>query len=198
MKKIKPEVKKNKFSWEARESTRFCDANNCMLEGKYRAPKSILNLRDYYFFCLKHVKEYNKSWDYYKGMNVTQIENSIRQDVIWNRPSWPTKGSHQIIMDAIDNIFNVNINFFNNDKNANPFIENSNIYQNFTPEEEKSLEILGINVPINLEKIKSSYKKLVKKYHPDVNKDDKNAEKNFKKVNSAYKVLLKKLMEKNQ
>ena len=39
MKKIKPEVKKNKFSWEARKSARFCDANNCMLEGKYRAPK---------------------------------------------------------------------------------------------------------------------------------------------------------------
>ena len=54
MKKIKPEVKKKKFSWEIKEGAKLCDSKKCNLEGKYKAPKSIIRLRDYYFFCLKH------------------------------------------------------------------------------------------------------------------------------------------------
>ena len=65
---------------------------------------------------------------------------------------------------------------------------------NLSTNEKKCMEILSIQMPITLEKIKSSYKKLVKKYHPDINKDDNNAEKIFKEVNSAYKVLLKKIL----
>ena len=82
-----------------------CDKKKCKLEGRYKAPKSKLNVRNYYYFCLKHVKEYNKSWDYYKNMSVSQIELSLRQDVIWDRPSWPTKGSSSKILNTINSIF---------------------------------------------------------------------------------------------
>ena len=30
------------------------------------------------YFLFGHVKEYNKSWDFYKGLSVNQIENSMR------------------------------------------------------------------------------------------------------------------------
>ena len=46
---------------------------------------------------------------------------------------------------------------------------------------------------VSLELVKKQYKKLVKKYHPDVNQDDKNAEEKFKLLSEAYKALLKKL-----
>ena len=36
-------------------------------------------------------KEYNKSWDFYKGLSVDQIELSMRKDTVWDRPSWPLK-----------------------------------------------------------------------------------------------------------
>ena len=49
-------------------------------------------------------------------------------------------------------------------------------------------EILGINKDASDDEIKKSYRKLAKKYHPDVNKE-KDAEAKFKEVNEAYSVL---------
>ena len=195
MNRIKPEIQAKKLSWENKKNY-FCDKKNCNLEGIYKAPKSVINLRDYYLFCLKHVKEYNKSWDYYKGMTVNQIEISLRQDVIWGRPSWPTKGSPNYIMNTINNLIDKKDMLYNGNKNGEHYVKNDILFNNLTLDEQKSIKKLNIKLPITLEKIKSSYKKLVKKYHPDVNQNDINAEKNFKEVNSAYKVLLKTMLKK--
>jgi molecular chaperone DnaJ len=50
-------------------------------------------------------------------------------------------------------------------------------------------ETLGISKNANEAEIKKAYRNLAKKYHPDVNPNDKTAEKNFKEVNEAYEVL---------
>ncbi|MCK4943263.1 MAG: molecular chaperone DnaJ [Candidatus Aminicenantes bacterium] len=49
--------------------------------------------------------------------------------------------------------------------------------------------ILGINQKAPLSEIKKSYRKLARKYHPDLNPGDENAEKNFKEITEAYEVL---------
>ena len=61
----------------------------CPLEGEYRAPKSRSQLRDYFWFCLDHVRAYNAAWDFYKGMSPGQIEAHLRDDTAWQRPTWP-------------------------------------------------------------------------------------------------------------
>ena len=45
---------------------------------------------------------------------------------------------------------------------------------------------------VSIETLKKQYKKLVKKYHPDVNRDDENAEEKFKQLTIAYQALLAK------
>ncbi|MBR6013259.1 MAG: molecular chaperone DnaJ [Selenomonadaceae bacterium] len=51
-------------------------------------------------------------------------------------------------------------------------------------------EILGVNKNATDDEIKKAYKKLAKKYHPDLNPDDKeNAEKKMKELNIAYDIL---------
>jgi len=50
-------------------------------------------------------------------------------------------------------------------------------------------EILGISKDASEQEIKSAFRKLAKKYHPDLNPDDKEAEAKFKEVNEAYEVL---------
>ena len=50
-------------------------------------------------------------------------------------------------------------------------------------------EILGIDRNADAEAIKSAYRKLAKKYHPDLHPGDTDAEKHFKEVNEAYSVL---------
>ena len=50
-------------------------------------------------------------------------------------------------------------------------------------------EVLGLDKSASEDEIKKSYRKLAKKYHPDMNPGDSEAEKNFKEVNEAYDVL---------
>ena len=50
-------------------------------------------------------------------------------------------------------------------------------------------EVLGIDKSADEAAIKNAYRKLAKKYHPDVNPGDKTAEEKFKEVNEAYQVL---------
>ena len=50
-------------------------------------------------------------------------------------------------------------------------------------------EVLGINKGASDDEIKKAYRKMAKKYHPDLNKGDATAEQMFKDVNEAYSVL---------
>ena len=192
--KIKPNIAKKKLSWENKSTIRICDYQNCNEIGKYRAPKSRSNLNNYYYFCLIHVKEYNKSWNFYSGLSVDEIELSIRKDILWDRPSWPLKGNPNNILEQIRSFLNRDYSLFEKEKDLQKFLKNKIIDQNLTLEEQKSMDVLGVKMPISVEKIKKAYKRLVKLFHPDVNKENKDAETLFKEINQAYRILLKKFL----
>jgi hypothetical protein len=195
MNKFKFDIQKNNLSWE-KTHYKKCDSPKCNEKGEYRAPKSRVMLNKYFYFCLDHIKEYNKSWDFYKGMSVEQIENSMRSDTFWDRPSWPLKNSFKNIFDE----FNEYVEDFvknDDDKVNDTFFKNKLLDESLSLEEAKALKELDLKMPISLEKIKKNYKKLVKIFHPDVNGNNKDAEEKFKQINESYKLLLKKFMKKN-
>ena len=50
-------------------------------------------------------------------------------------------------------------------------------------------EVIGVPKTASEDEIKKAYRKLAKKYHPDLNPNNKEAEAKFKEVNDAYEVL---------
>ena len=81
--KFKPEVSIGPAGF------RECDHPHCNLAAEHRAPKSRDRLDQYHWFCLEHVREYNKAWNFCSGMDSDEIETEIRQDTVWRRPTWP-------------------------------------------------------------------------------------------------------------
>ena len=195
MNKFRFDIQKNNLSWE-KSVFKKCDSDACNKKREYRAPKSRIMLNQYFYFCLKHIKEYNKSWDFYKGMSVDQIETSMRNDTVWDRPSWPLKSNHRGAFDEFNNYVDDFIKTQDDKLNDNYF-KNKLLDETLTLEDTKALNDLDLEMPISLEKIKKNYKKLVKIFHPDVNGNNKKAEEKFKQINESYKLLLKKFIIKN-
>ena len=50
-------------------------------------------------------------------------------------------------------------------------------------------EVLGVSKSATPDEIKKAYRQLAKKYHPDLNPDNKEAEAKFKEANEAYEIL---------
>ena len=101
------------YEFEQLRLTKYCEWPGCEKKGEYRAPTSREKLRTFKFFCLEHIKDYNKAWDYFKGRSIEQIYNEVSNDAYWHR-----KTRKKI------NKFNIEdeLNFF--EKKASTFREN--------------------------------------------------------------------------
>ena len=70
------------------QKKKICDAINCNKPGIYFAPKSPNN-KEKYSFCLTHVKEYNKRWNFFAGKSQNQIYEYQKNDFFLGRPTRP-------------------------------------------------------------------------------------------------------------
>ena len=91
---------------ESQKNHKKCDYPGCEEHGEYKAPKSNLNLNEYYWFCLKHVTSYNKSWNYYEGMSEVEAELDRRSGQYGDRPTWNTYGSFGSREELLKRVFN--------------------------------------------------------------------------------------------
>ncbi len=159
----------------------ICDWNYCSEEGRYKAPKERDNSKNFRLLCLEHVKEFNKNWNYFSGMDDRQIMEFLRSDITWHKPTQSFSSS--------DNFFKVLWNNALKDEMAKFHLNNNYNYMNkfkFNHNDIKAFEILGITVGLKWEKIQQKFKKLVKKFHPDMNAGNKKFEDKLKVITLAY------------
>ena len=155
----------------------LCNHQNCEMAGEFMAPKNYQNLNDYQWFCLEHIKEFNKKWNYHLKMDADQIETDIRFDTIWRRPT-TSFGSGRRFYD-----FTINGEDMGSFENPSKSTNQSNKLL-------LSLSELNLDINTDIKLIKKRYKELAKLHHPDVKGNSKKSIVKFRKIVEAYKYLL--------
>jgi DnaJ domain len=171
------------YSFEAAGAPflRPCDHPGCAASGDFRAPRSRADLQQFYWFCLDHVRAYNAAWNYYAGMSEAEIEAEIRNDTVWQRPTWPL-GSR---LGARFQPHWQDHGLFDDEQGA----PRETARRRPRSEEERALIVFDLTLPLTLGALKTRYKELVKQHHPDSHGGDKIAEERLKEINQAYSTL---------
>ncbi|MAI75114.1 MAG: hypothetical protein CMN46_03035, partial [SAR116 cluster bacterium] len=141
-------------------------------------------LREYLYFCINCIREFNKSWNYFEGLNEQELEIEIRKSTTWNRPSWKF-GTKNLNYD-----FEKAFRQFNEQKKLD---ENKNVSKKI----KDAFNLLDLDLNSSPDEIKRRYKNLAKKWHPDVQQNETNHNKNkFIDITNAYKTILDSFTEK--
>lgn len=160
----------------------MCDHPGCQKKGEFKAPKD-KSLKEYYWFCLEHVQEYNKQWNYYIDEHGDTEQEAFRRRTRFG-------GFHSRVKYKFGNDLDAEMEFLHGFSGYDKVTEN--IY--FSKEDRKEMAHLELDAEeFSIDNLKKQYKKLAKTCHPDLHPEDKEAEEKFKRLTEAYKKLLEKL-----
>ncbi|HVC55450.1 MAG TPA: J domain-containing protein [Stellaceae bacterium] len=176
------------FAAEPGPPSRLCEHPGCAAGGDFRAPRSRLELNCYFWFCLEHVRAYNTAWNYYAGMNDSEIEAEIRRDTVWQRPSWRLGARHgpgPRLRDPFGFHTGPRYDGAAHDRGGRARDAAARV----TSASEQALAVFDLEPPLTPVRLKARYKLLVKQHHPDAHGGDKAAEEKLKIINQAYATL---------
>jgi len=167
-----------------------CEWAGCAQPGGYRAPKGRHREGQYHNYCLDHVREYNKSYNYFAGMPDDDVIAYQRSASIGHRPTWnmgvgktggkPPPDWSETIVDPFG--------FFNGGP-ARRETEEPRPQRTLSNFARKSFDALDLEGHEPGHEIKARYKELVKRLHPDANGGDRSLEDRLREIIQAYHYL---------
>lgn len=179
--RVKPEVDRQR-----RRLLPACQWPGCDREGTHRAPKGRHAEGEYFHYCLDHVKAYNQSYNYFAGMSDDAVYAYQKDALTGHRPTWKmgTRGAEDNLQGPKDPFgFASEMGGF--ERFEQPAAESRAVRTT----ERRALEQLGLELSASAEEIKTRFKELVKKHHPDANGGDRSTEDRLRNVIQAYNTL---------
>jgi curved DNA-binding protein CbpA len=177
-----------------RMSCPACAWPNCQAPATHRAPKGRLREGQYWRFCIDHVREYNKTYNYFTGMSDDAVARYQKDALTGHRPTWKMgmNGSGQPGGPEIGSATDP-LGFFRElggrggwqPPPEQPEPERR-LIRNV---ERKALDTLGLEVDATKTEIKTRFKMLVKRHHPDANGGDRTFEDRLRDIIQAYNYL---------
>ncbi len=159
----------------------ICEWENCEESGEFKAPVERDNIRNYKWLCQEHIKLFNKNWNYFEGMSQNEIENFLKSDLTWHRPTQKFSSSDNFFNILWNNALSDNFNIFSK-KNIFNNLKDKKLSQ----KDKDAFKIMGLETNTDWTNIQKKFKTLVKKLHPDRNSGNKEFEDKLKKVTLAY------------
>lgn len=180
--RVKPSTDKKK----ATETVPQCDWPDCPRPGRHKAPMGRGHEGKFYNYCTEHVQEYNKSYNYFQGMKDDEMQEFQKNARLGERPTW------KLGQNATPNASSVRRR--GAQMRADPFGLNGAGKQPgrhpsgraLRSTELKALQTLNLDDTATPEQVKTQYKTLVKRLHPDANNGSRANEDTLKAVIQAY------------
>ncbi|MEJ1160360.1 J domain-containing protein [Prosthecomicrobium sp. N25] len=190
--RIKPEEDRT-----PKDGAPLCEWAGCVAAGTHPAPKGRSREGEYHRFCIDHVRLYNKSYNYFAGMKDDAIADYQKDAQTGHRPTWtmganpqgwrrePGSGAWSPRYDDAFFLLRRQGRFRSAEAEAPPEPPRRKL-KNL---ERKSLEVLDLGEEATGPEIKSRYKSLVKRHHPDANGGDRSSEGRLQEIIQAYNYL---------
>ena len=166
-----------------------CAVPGCREPGEFKAPLQPADFDGpgaWRFLCLAHVREHNAKYNFFDGMSPEEIAEAQTPYAGLERAPQlfahagadpaPTWSDFADPLDAISGRFRRT---------------RSDAPSRFSRSEQRALSILGLGETADLKAVRSSYSKLVRRFHPDRNGGDRSHEGRLGEVIEAYQLLRK-------
>ena len=181
---------------EVKPHAPICQWDGCKEAGTHRAPVGRMKEGEYFRFCIDHVREYNKGFNYFSGVPDSEVARFQKEAMTGHRPTWKMGAATATSSSSPDfaKQRSGRAGYYN--RIRDPF----NVFSAERPTararerkiktlEAKALETLGLGATATGAEIKARYKELVKRHHPDANGGDRGSEERLGAVLQAYRVL---------
>ena len=173
-----------------------CDWPNCAQSATHRAPKGRNREREYWRFCLDHVREYNHSYNFFAGMSDDAVVKYQKDALTGHRPTWKmgAVGGKRVRRAARDfrdgfpgdDPFSL---FGESGARTTGHAKTASEGRKIFNAQRRALEALGLEDDASRADIKSKFKTLVKRHHPDANGGDRGSEARLREIIQAYNYL---------
>ncbi len=192
--RIKPGKRK-----DAKPEGPVCEWDGCEKPGTHRAPKGRDQEGQYHQFCVDHVRQYNKSYNYFSGLGDEDISQAQKDAMTGGRPTWAmgtNTSANQAPPPRGENMRSGSASYYNRLRDPHGFIGSQSRSKREAAKprkaktlEKKALETLSLTEDATKHEITARYKQLVKTHHPDANGGDRASEDRFREVVQAYRLL---------
>ena len=189
------------MSGAVENSTKTCEWPGCEKKGAYRAPSSPEDLSEYRWFCLDHVRMYNRAWNFFEGWSEDELDAQVRADRTWERPTWTLKdgpkkpgptGPHSDGKAWSRWGFSDPMDVLGESATQNPGAgqERRKRFRRMTRDEERAMDTLGLGHEVESRaEVRNRYRELVKDLHPDMNGGARGDEARLGRVIRAWDIL---------
>src|SRR6478752_5775472 len=189
--RVKPKGKQPEL--KPRDTVVNCEWTGCQNKGAHRAPKGRENSREYWHFCIDHVREYNQSYNFFQGMNPDDVARYQKDALTGHRPTWKMGANSGAKGESAFDTAADPLQMFaelNGRARWRPGAQQAKAEtRKVMNAERKALQVMGLAAGATLEEVKAKYKALVKQHHPDANGGDRSTEDRLIEIIKAYNYL---------
>lgn len=169
---------------------RPCAAPDCAEPGEYRAPTTRPGTTpptdrqpEWQYLCLDHVRAFNQGWNWFQGMTDSEILEAQSPFPQWERKT--REFAHNPSVENIDRMADILGNFRRGTERPGK----SRFSMSLPGEVRQALARFGLDGESTLSDVKSAYRRLARRYHPDLNAGKRDKEASFHVLTEAYDTL---------